>query len=396
MLLEGCSTDESMIFHDDVKQFQGIWRDTVFVDRNVYIKDLIIRDNSINYSLADIYTHVIFDTLSGTILLGNENTIVWDCISPIDNKHRKTFWNVISLSPYEMILHSELYGEHCYKRVYHTSVEDVYMQDTLLEMFQYRHYLPLLQDELIDKLGSFNRLSSDDGIAYFTHHPLFDRISFRPNYDNDTIYSYMLSVKYWDCCDSIISSSYVKLRDVNGVAVYIDCESLETSENVIITDKASSQITFIPIKDYDYWPNVSQYLGKNIQTFMDDFRDKYVYIYEKNENVYSFQSAIDSICTDIFAVVDSNGVIQQSGVCLLNKFKKQKEAQKELEKFALFLKKKYVLEKVEKDVNNNNVYLYYSYDKENRLSYEISLRLNQYTVSIAKMYEVMLNYKNFN
>jgi|GEM_PF-4178026 len=397
-ILTGCSLNEDVKLHNDIKEYQGVWRDTISSANAVYIEDLIINDNSIKYTLTDTTTHVILDTLSGTFIIGNENKIGWICYSPISNEIKQYSWNVLNLSTYQMRLYSIIMGQRDYKRAYHSSIKDYNIQDTLLEMFYYKKYLPLHKKDLIVKFGDYNRLTNCNGITYFTHHPLFGKISFTENYDNDSIYSYTLFINDWNQCVHFFESDYKKIRNINATTEYIDSETLETSNNVIIVDSSIKQISFKPINDYDYWPNVSHYLGDNLRTFMDDYQTKYVYRFHKNVDLeldeYSFQTHKDSICAEIFVDADSNNIIKQSGVYLMRTYlsSKKKDAQKELEKFACLLSKKYNLDKEGVDENGNIIYYYHPKRQIDESPYEIRLRLRQYQNGITKLYQVAVNY----
>lgn len=398
LLLMGCSKNEEAPFYD-ICHYQGVWRDTIFNGNDVYIEEMIINDNSIEYTLSDADTHIVLDTLSGNILLGSENMMGWNCISSITNDNRQLYWNVLSLSPYQMRLYSKLQGEHNYRRVYHPTIEKHEIQDSLIEMLQYKQYLPLHEDELVEKFGSYNRLPHENEIVYYTHHPLFSKVSFKKNTDNDSIYSYALSVKEWSRCYPFICSHYTKLRNIGSTTEYTDGESLETSDNIIITDSNSKQICFLPMKDYDHWPNVSRYLGRHLQEFMDDYRTKYVYEYQEDKKArlrtYKFLTKIDSICSDFFVTVDSTDVIKRSGVSMLKTFAntKKKEAQKELDNYASFLNRKYHLYKMMWDENDNKIYCYYPCQDIQKATYEIRLVLNQYILNnIAKRYQVRIFY----
>ena len=399
LLLIGCSQNDEETSCYNIKDYQGVWRDTIFNGKDVYVEDLIINDNSVKYTLSDVNTHVVLDTLSGIILLGSENKIGWNCVSPITNDNRQIYWNVLSLSAYQMKLYSNLQGEHNYRRVYRPSIEEFEIQDTLMEMLQYKKHLPLHKDELVKTFGLSNKFSNDNEIVYFTCHPLFSQISFKKNNDNDSIYSYALSVKDWIKCYPFVTSSYTKLRNSGSTTEYIDGESLETSNNIVVADFSSKQIKFMPIKDYDCWPNVSNYIGRHLQIFMNDFGTKYVYEYQEDTNsglrAYKFLTSIDSICSNIFVVVDSTDIIRRSGVSMLKSFtsNKKKDAQKELDRYASFLNRKYFLNKTTLDENGNRNYYYYPSKDANEATYEIRLMLVQYDLNnLTKTYQVRVYY----
>ena len=406
ILVAGCSSDNDMSFHNDMKEYQGIWRDSIRTNNDIYIEEIMIKDNSLNYILSNTLTHVVLDTFSGTIVIGSDNKIGWNGISPINNKTRQTYWDVLELSPYQMRLYSHIYGVRNYLKVYHPELEEEnikdknqkIVRDTLSELLQYQVYLPLHRDNLIEDFGSYNRLSGNEDISYFTHHSLFNKLSFNINFENDSVYSYTLSVSDINSCISCIKSNFQRLRKVNTKTEYIDSDNLETSNHVVIIDSTTKQITFKPIKDYDYWPNLSYYIGKSLNSFMDVFKTRYLYkFHENNElglNEYSFQAHSDGICTDIFVCVDSKNIIKQTGVCLINTYlsSRKTEAQKELDKISRLLRRKYFLERESIDENGNKVFYFYPIKQKEDSAYEIRLRLRQYKNGIAKLYQVTVNY----
>jgi hypothetical protein len=174
---------------------------------------------------------------------------------------------------------------------------------------------------------------------------------------------------------------------------------LETADNVVVVDSLSRQIALKPIKDYDYWPNVSHYLGKNLRSFKDVFRANYVYEYQEDNSsglrAYKFLSGIDSICSNIFVIVDSTDIIRRSGVSMLKSFinSKKKEAQKELDSYASLLNRKYFLNRTTLDDNGNRIYYYYPCQDAKEATYEIRLMLAQYNLNnVTKTYQVRVYY----
>lgn len=407
LFIVGCSSNDDVYLHHEIKEYQGNWRDTIYSANNIYVEDLTIKDYSIQYLLFNAVTYVVLDTLSGTIVVGNENKIGWNCFCPINNAIRQNYWDVLDLSPYQMTLYSNTNGVRNYKRAHYSTIEEKRMQDklqnmvrdTLKEILQYQDYLPLHKNDLIEKFGSYNRLVSCNGIAYFTHHPLFEKISFTENFDNDSIYSYTLFINDWNRCVQKVKSNFIKLRDVDTTTEYIDSETLETADNVVVVDSLSRQIALKPIKDYDYWPNVSHYLGKNLRSFKDVFRANYVYEYQEDNSsglrAYKFLSGIDSICSNIFVIVDSTDIIRRSGVSMLKSFinSKKKEAQKELDSYASLLNRKYFLNRTTLDDNGNRIYYYYPCQDAKEATYEIRLMLAQYNLNnVTKTYQVRVYY----
>ncbi len=409
MSMLGCYQNDDISAYNDISLYNGIWRDTLYSDSNVYIEDLTIKENSINYSLFNSATHVVFDTLIGIIVIGNENKIGWNCISPINNKTRQNYWDILDLSLYQMTLYSNTYGVRNYKKVHYSTIEEERIQDrlqnivrdTLMEMLQYQDYLPLHKNDLIAKFGDYNRLGNCNGIAYFTHHSLLDKILFTENLDNDSIYSYSLIIreKNWCKCDSIICSNYMKLRNINGTTEYTDADKLENSNNVIIVDSVSRCIKISPIKDYDFWPNVSRYLNMTIQDVKSELAKKYVYIYQLHHETglheYQFQTSKDSLCSTIGVMSDSEGIIQSCSVSLLKQYMLSKitEAKKEEEETALFLKKKYYFDKEKIDEKTGDkVYYFYPCNPMTDSKFEIILRLRYYQNGISNLCNVTIDF----
>ena len=408
-MLEGCHPNDELYTYNDMKAYSGVWRDTILSANDVYVEELTIKDNSIRYSLFNADTHVILDTLSGTIVIGNENKIGWNCISPIINKTRQLDWDVLDLSPYQMTLYSNTYGERNYKKVHYSTIEEERIQnrlqnvvrDTLMEMLQYQDYLPLHKNDLIEKFGDYNRLVNCKGLSYFTHHPIFDKISFTENFDNDSLYSYSLSIREnsWYKSASHICSKYMKLRDVNGATEYIDADKLENSSKVIIVDSVSQYISFSPIKDYDFWPNVSRYLNMTIQKIKEELEQKYVYVYhiypENGTREFQFQTSKDGICSTIDFITDSMGIVHSCSVSLFKQYMRTKksEAVKEEEGMACFLKKKYFFSMEDSDENGNKVYYFHSFNASSGAMMEIKLRLKYYQHGISNLCCVAIDYR---
>ena len=275
-LFGGCSQSNDFVLHDNINEYQGVWRDTLYENGVVYIEDFIISKESMLYTLSNAYTHVVYDKLIGKLILGNENKMEWNCISSITNKIRIINWNVLYKSAYQMRLYSNLQGEHVYKRVYNPSIDDYTVKDVIKEMLQYSSYLPLSKDELASSFGFYNRLGGDNKIEYLMNHPFIEKIRFNENYDNDSIYSYSLSINNWMECEPIVDSLFTKIRTTNGMTEYCDAGTLEYSNNVIMIDPVSHQMSFYPIKDYDYWPNVSHYIGMATNDVKKELEKKYV------------------------------------------------------------------------------------------------------------------------
>ena len=130
--LIACNINDEIILHNNIMEYKGCWRDTIYSGRDARVEDIILKeDNSIKYTLSDVNTHVILDTLNGTILLGNDNKMGWICYAPITNTTRQVYWDVLNLNEYQMTLYSNLFGERVLRKTYYSSIEEFSIQDTL-------------------------------------------------------------------------------------------------------------------------------------------------------------------------------------------------------------------------------------------------------------------------
>lgn len=400
--LIGCTQNDESTFYDSINGYQGVWRDTLYNNNEMYLEDLIVHENAIEYVLSDAQTHVVYDQLNGTLVVGNENKIGWNCISPLTNRSYRMTWSVRDLTTYQMKLFSQIMGEHTYKRVYYPSIDEYEVKDTLDEILQFRQFLPLSKSELVEKFGTYNIMENDGTqVTYLINHPLFDKISFRSNYDEGSFYSYILHMKDWSQCGHIIGSQYTKLQDVNGTIEYIDADSLETSDHIITTDSMANHISISPIEDYDYWPNASCFIGMSLQDVMNIYEGKYIYRYHEYQNdglfEYAYQTGQDSICSSIYIVTDSSGTINYSGVVLFKIYltSKKAEALEEIQKISYLLSRRYSYDRYELDTNKNKVYYYY-YDRAfDHSRIEIKLRLRYYQENVRKYYRIQIDYGKF-
>ena len=287
-------------------------------------------DNAIDYTLSNASSRIVYDRLTGTIVLGNENKIEWNGISPIKNMTRKTFWEVQDVSTYQIKLYSNLLGQHVFHRVYRPSGE-FEIKDTLREMIQYKELLPIKKTEAAEKFGVYNRIINDSIMVYYLSHPLFSNIKFNENCENDSIYTYTLSVsaKDWDMCKQIVNSKYTIIRDIKGKTEFCDAESLDKALNIIIADSVYNHFTFSPINDYDFWPNMSQYIGMNMQDVKRDYEDQYVYVFHQSDEdglfEYQYQTRHDGLCEVMTMAADGDDIIRRCWITLLGKYS---EAQK--------------------------------------------------------------------
>ena len=394
--LIACNQNDEIVLHNDIMEYKGCWRDTIYSGDDVIIEDIIIIDNSIKYTMSDVNTHVILDTLNGTIMLGNENKMEWNCYAPITNTTRQVRWNVLDLSKYQMKLYSNLLGDRVFRKTYYPSVEEYLIHDTLLELRQYGNYLPLHKDELLGKYGEYNSLLNERDITYYVNHPLIDKITFNGNYDNDSVYSYTLTHKENDWCkiDSFVRSGFTRWRDVDGTTEYIDADVIENSNNVIIVDSALHQIRYQPIKDYDYWPNISHYIGEPIQVIKKEYEGRYAYSYKEKPNdetfEYQYYTVRDSVSYFVGFASDENGTIIRCGIELFYHFREIKDAQKKCAEIASILNRKYSLEGYD---TKNNIYNYCSGPFVTNLSYNIKLRIKQYPGGVG-YYRIQLLYEH--
>jgi hypothetical protein len=383
-----------------MKDYQGVWRDTLFSDQYIYIEDLLISGDTICYAITDANTHVTLDKINGFLILGNENKIAWSGISPLTNTMRKEWWEVLNLSKYEMRLYSNLHGEHIFKRVYYTSTDDYSVQDPLSELFLFTNYLPITKTKLMESFGMYNNLAGHNSITYLLNHPIFNNITFKENHENDTIYSYTLDVnsKYWDQIAQTINTQFTKIRAIKGTYDYCDSTELQNSSITISMDTIRRRVTISPLRDYDFWPNVSDYLGMKLQEVKTELEKQYVYIYHHDSETelfeYEFQTAKDSVCYNICVRADDTNIIQSCSIMLFKQFmsSKKSEARKEELKISVLLNKRYILSKEEIDELGNTVYHYLPYSPNVNSPSEILLRLKYYQRGTSKLYGIIIDY----
>ena len=407
LIIVGCTQDEHD-FHNKVMEYQGYWRDTTYINNEIYTEEFIVDNYTMEYTLSNAATHIVHDKQNGIIVLGKENKLGWYCNSPINNMLRQTIWDVHKLSSDQLNIYSPLQGEHEYKRAFRASLDENTIKDTINEFLQYRNYLPMSKSDLINKFGSPNILKSEKEISYLLNHPIFKRITFKENYDNDSIYSYTLSIKdetedecgksrftnvNWQQCEQLIDSIFTEIRLVGGVKEYCDNDLLENSTYVILVDTALHEITFSPLRDYNYWPEISHYIDMPLQIFMNDYESEYVYRYFKEAGnglkEHDFMTEKDGICSRIAAGSDTLDIIRYTGVILSEKFYDKSE----IKKISHILDSKYYFGRYE----NSNEEKYYYYPSKNiedskfivRLRIQYDKKYKEYTVIIefSKLYQ---------
>lgn len=364
-VIAACEHDNGVIYHNDIQEFQGIWSCAVYEDDKEYQGELIVNNDYMEYTLFNSETYMVYDKLAGSMVLGNENKQAWYCNSAITNVNVQRFWDVVELDSNKMILCSDMFGEHEFNRAYARSIDEIIIEDTLKELMQYQQFLPLSKTGLKEKFGVDNTVSSVGDIVYMTNHPIFNKIIFKENYDNDTVYSYTLLVDDIFKNRNVVASSMNMIRGVNSIEEYCDSESLVNSNNVVIVDTASYKMTVSSLKGYDYWPNVSHYIGMPMEDVKNEFGRKYVYEFreypESGRSQYDYQTTQDGVCDWISFVTDSTGTVKHSAVFLLEKYSvKQKELVIHL------LDNKYHFAKQE-----DGIYYYYPCVDFERAKYEI-------------------------
>ena len=402
MIIGGCSQSDRQELFDEVNVYQGVWRDTLHHDGMMYIEDLVLSKNTFERTLSNMTTRIVYSKESGILTLGNENKMRLSGISALTNMSHQSYWNVIQLSHYRMRLYSDILGERNYRRTYYTSLIEQSMRDTLREVFLFKDYLPLSKNTLKTVFGEQNSLPNNKNITYLLNHPLFDKISFKELFENDTIFSYTLNVPSdsWNVYRQIIGSKFHRIRNVGEKEEFSDAEELENSTFVITLDSKNCQISLTFLKGYDYWPNVSRFLKMNIAEVKAELGKKYVYTCHEYPETgffeYQFQASKDSLCSTIGIITDSVGTIHSCSVSLLAQYMKakKKNAVKEEEKMALLLKKKYVFNREETDEDSNKVYYFSSSNSSTGVKMDIKLRLKCYQNGISNLYCVTIDYKN--
>lgn len=373
VVLGSCAQSDDQKLRHLIGEYQGSWYNPIYVNGQLYMEHLVITGNSMDYVLENTNTNIIYDKQIGSILSGNENKIGWNCISLINNMQCQTTWDVLCLSEKQMRLYSDRLGEHNYLKNSIPYKSD--MLDTLPEMLQYKKSLPLLKKDVVEKYGSYNRIMSNSSISYLLSHPLFSKVEFRDNYENDSVYTYALFAKDWISCKKIIESHYTIIRHVNGRTEYCDAASLDKSSNVIITDSSYNQLILSPIRDYNYWPNVSHFIGMKIEDAKKEYENKYVYEYhhstEDGLNEYQFYTKHDGICEYLGVAADSEGVIRRSWVTILGKYS---ETQKNI--ILHMLENKYQYRKTD-----NDIYYYYLDSSNSVFPFEVKYEVSKKKIS---------------
>ena len=370
--LIGCAQNEDAPYFNDIKEYQGVWRDTIFANNDIYIEDLKVSDHSISYELTNANTNIVWDKFTGLMEIGNENKIRWNCVSSITNKIRQTHWNVLNLSTYQMNLYSNIQGEHVYRRVYSPYFETYEIEDTLEELYHFKNYMPLSKDAIIDKFGSINRLSYEADYSYLINNPLFEKVCFKPNCNNDSIYSYILCLRKdnthsvdWNSFEKYIGNSFSKIRELKGIQEYCDSKSIERSSSIFILDPSSRQITVSPLKDYDYWPNGLHFIGRTLQDVKEELGSNYVYTYYEYPDSdlvqYDYQTSHDGVCRIISICTGSDEIVSRSAIWLLGNNTMEQEAL-----VLHLLHKKYYY-----DRHENDIYYFYSDKDVDSVSYEV-------------------------
>lgn len=361
-ILLGCSQEHDVVLNN-IRDFQGFWRDTIIDGEKEYISEFIVDNYVMDYTLSDAETHVMYDVQNGALILGNENRIGWYCTSLITNETRETFWDIHKKSVESLSLYSIMYGGYEYKRAYRALLDEFVVKDTMASLLYYSSYLPLSSKDVAGIFGSFNGLSCTEGYEYMIKHPLYDRIYLKGNTDNDSVYSFSLRISspvVWQECERHIESRFAKIREIGGLREYCSNESLENSSYVLLLDSVLGRITYSFIKDYDYWPNISRFIGRNISEVKKDF-ENYVYLYQENLNLgllqYSFQTSGDQLYSYIAFVTDTDGCVVRTGLSLLERYSSTQER-----KILHLLNSKYSFDRYE-----NGVYYYH----QNDIGYEV-------------------------
>lgn len=372
LLLFGCQPNDNMMLYDDVRDYQGVWRDSLFTVEKKFVEEFMVENNTMSYILSDVETHVLYDKQNGELQIGNENVIGWNCTSAITNKNIKTSWKVTNLSEYELSLFSEKQGHRHFNRVYRAALCDYSLNDTINELLQFNRFLPLSDSDVVNFFGNYNKVQSNEDFIYLVHHPIIDKIRFLRNEKNDSIYSFVITVvkdtsliKNWRSIQNIVSSQFTKIRDIKGITEYCDAKLFEESSFIIGVDSLMHQITYSLLECYDYWPNVSKYLGKTLLDVRRNYDSCYVYrrkvLSESDLIEYNYQTQHDSVCRSISIMVDSAEIVRRCQVSLMGKYSIGQVAQ-----ILHLLNSKYTYME-----SGNDVYYYYSSKTNNNPEYEV-------------------------
>lgn len=321
-----CDDDEmqdSLV--SDIREFQGIWRDTIVYDGKECVEEVVIRNYALEYTLADLHTCIVYDQRSGLAILGENGKMGWYCSSLLTGEASQTIWTVKELTPDNIVLTSNLLGERQLKKVQKSVIEELSSEPSIDALLQYTVALPLDRDGVKAVFGNTGVVEGSRSLTYKVQHPLYSHITFSLAWDNDSVYSIALTLDDVDLWKEVIAARYTKVRELGAVTDYCDAGQLSEATNVACINAEAHTLTFSPIRDYDYWPDVRHYLGRTIQEVKSDYRN-FAYAYSTykatGRRQYDYKTEKAGVVQNTSFVLEANeDVVSRSACFLLDGYK---------------------------------------------------------------------------
>lgn len=354
LIVSSCTDDNDRQAIRDIAYYQGIWRNVIDTESDIYHEELSIKNSSMDYVLVNTATNVIVDQQKGMLVVGNNNTIEWSCTSSISNEYIQTYWKVRDLNHDNLCLFSDVSGMHKYKKVYRTILEEKAFFDTLSVLTTYSDYLPTSKDCIEKVFGRTSVTENEQSVSYKIHHPLVESISFYIDSETDSVFSYSLKLAANENVSDKLSDSLFHIRTVSDCFEYCDGKSLTDASYVVQLDTLDRTVTYSTLKKYDYWYDVSKYIGWTTDQMKAEFSD-YIYKYYQSETSteYHYETLFGGKCKYVLFNVNNDGKVTASAVQLLSKYDNEIV-------ILYLLKAKYYYDRFE----NGSYYFYPNINKE--------------------------------
>lgn len=324
-----CHDDDDEVTQEvpvaNILDYQGIWRDTIVSDGRECIEELVVSNYAMTYTLADLHSCIVYDQRSGLAVLGENGKMGWYCSSLLTGEASQTVWTVKNLTPDTMVITSTVLGERQLKKVQQSVMDELSSEPSFDALHEYTKALPLDKDGVKTVFGSAGVDEGNRSLTYSVQHPLFSHITFRLSWDNDSVYTVALKLKDVESWREVVAARYTKVRELGSVTDYCDAGRLSEATSVVSIDVEAHTLTFSPIRDYDYWPDVRHYLGRTLQDVKSDYRNfAYAYSTYKQTGIrqYDFKTEKAGVVQNTSFVFEANeDVVSRSACFLLDGYK---------------------------------------------------------------------------
>lgn len=309
----------------DIRDFQGIWRDTIVSDGRECIEELVVSNYAMTYTLSDLHSCIVYDQRSGLAILGENGKMGWYCSSLLTGESTQTVWTVKELTPDNLVLISNLLGERQFWKMQQPVMKELSSEASLEAVLQYTEVLPLDRDGVKAVFGSAGVDEGSRSLTYKVQHPLYNHITFSLAWDNDSVYSVSFALDDVDLWRGVVAARFTKIRELGSVTDYCDAAKLSEAASVASIDAEAHTLTFSPIRDYDYWPDVRHYLGRTLQDVKSDYRN-FAYAYstykQTGRRQYDFKTEKAGVVQNTSFVFEANeDVVSRSACFLLDGYK---------------------------------------------------------------------------